>query len=615
MTTRAKDFYTADGTTQEFPVSFPFISRTHISVTVAGVEADFSFNNDSQISIASPTVNAGDMVIIKRKTSDTTRLVDYVDGSNLTENDLDLDSKQAFYMSQEALDETESVAFSDLDQFDDSAVSTNEADILITDGVEFTNKPVSGDITVTKTGLTTISNDAVTTPKLLNLNVTTDKIADLNVTTNKIANLNVTTGKIADGAITTDKIDPNAVISTKIANDSILNEDINTNAAIDATKIADGTVSNDFYQRVPLGELKVSTNDTTNKTLSEKLTAGDDITIVQENDGGDETLLISTKGELKVSTNDTTVGTLSEKVIAGTGMTIVQENDGAAEGLRFSAAGSPVAWGILQKTADYTVDQTNNHIIFETDTTNGNVVATLPAVSVVGSGFHVGFKKTVFANTLTLTPTGSDTIDEFNTAVLDDQNEYMQLISNGDNWLIIAEEFTEKFLGIKASAPTTDNEGGPLRDGDLYVSASTEILHVYRTSSSSWVETKATSLTNSWERFKVTGQADVVADSNIDAVTFAGANDVAITTDATTDTLTVGLPTYDAGLLYGTLPQGIGYKTVFFGLNVVYGFLQVTDSNNSSATFKPTDYMDSFLAGPDTTFAIDSLGHLQITLT
>ena len=56
MTTRAKDFYTADCTTQEFPVSFPFISRTHISVTVAGVEADFSFNNDSQISIASPIV-------------------------------------------------------------------------------------------------------------------------------------------------------------------------------------------------------------------------------------------------------------------------------------------------------------------------------------------------------------------------------------------------------------------------------------------------------------------------------------------------------------------------------------------------------------------------------
>lgn len=571
-TTRAKDFYTADGTTQEFPISFPFISRTHISVTVAGVEATFSFNNDSQISISTPSVNAGDMVIIKRNTSDTTRLVDYVDGSNLTEADLDLDSKQAFYMAQEALDETESVSLDDLDQVNDAAVSTNDAEILITDGVQFTNKPISGDTTITNAGVVTISDDAVTTQKILDSNITTDKIANLNVTTDKIANLNVTTGKIADGAITTDKIDPNAVISTKIADNSIINADINTGAAIDATKVADGTVSNDFYQRIPLGELKVSTNDQTNKTLSEKIVAGAGMVIQQANDGGDETL-------------------------------------------HFSTSGQPVAWGVVQKTADFTVYSTNNHIIFETDTTSGNVVATLPSVSTVGSGFHVGFKKTVFANTLTLTPDGSDKIDEFNTAVLDDQNEYMQLISNGNNWLIVAEEFTEKFLGIKASDPTTDNEGGPLRDGDLYVNSGTEILRVYRTSSSSWVDTKATSLTNSWETFRVAGQSDVVADSNTDICTLDKADDLTITTDASTDTITFALPTYDAGKLYGTLPQGIGYKTVFFGLNVVNGVLQVTDSNNSSATFNTIDYMDSFLAGPDTSFTIDSLGHLQITLT
>ena len=191
----------------------------------------------------------------------------------------------------------------------------------------------------------------------------------------------------------------------------------------------------------------------------------------------------------------------------------------------------------------------------------------------------------------------------------------MQIISNGSNWLIVSEEFTEKFLGIKASDPATDNEGGSLQDGDLYVNATTEILRVYRSSSSSWVDTKATSLTNSWETFRVTGQSDVVADTNTDVCTFDTTDDLAITTDASTDTITFTLPTYDAGKLYGTLPQGIGYKTVFFGLNVVNGVLQVTDSNNSSATFNTNDYMDSFLAGPDTSFSIDSLGHLQITLT
>lgn len=467
---------------------------------------------------------------------------------------------------------------------DDAAVAT-DTHILIGDGNDFGNHPVTGDVTITNAGVTTISNDAITTSKIL------------------------------DAQITTEKLSPDCVVTAKVQNGSLLNEDFNANAAIDATKICDGSVSNDFFQRVPLGELKVSTNDTTNKTLSEKLVAGDDIVITQINDGGNETLEVKTKGELKISSNDTSVGTLSEKVVAGTGMVIQETNDGASETLHFSTSGQPIAWAVTQKTADFTVTGSDNHKIFETDTTSGNVVATLPAVSVVGSGFHIGFKKTVFANTLTLTPNSGDTIDEFNTAVLDDHNEYMQLISNGNNWLIIAEEFTEKFLGIKASDPSNDNEGGPLRDGDLYVSSVTEILRVYRTSSSSWVDTKATSLTNSWETFRVAGQSDVVADTNVDVVTFAGANEVAITTDASTDTITVGLPTYDAGLLHGTLPSGIGYKTVFFGLNVVNGVLQVTDSEGSSATFKPSDYLDSFLAGPDTSFTIDSLGHLHIVLT
>jgi len=201
-TTRAKDIYAADGTTQIFAVTFPFISRTHVSVTVAGVAATFSFNNDSQIVIASPTVSNGNEVIIKRTSSDTVRLVDYVDGSNLTEADLDLDSKQAFFMAQEALDETITVDFSELDDFSDTATAGVSGDILVTNGTEFANKTLSGDATIVSTGALTVANDAITTVKILNANVTTAKIADVNVTTAKIADLNVTTGKLANDAVT-----------------------------------------------------------------------------------------------------------------------------------------------------------------------------------------------------------------------------------------------------------------------------------------------------------------------------------------------------------------------------------------------------------------------------
>ena len=104
----SKVTYTADGTTQVFAVTFPFISRSHVSITVNGSAATFTWNSDSEINITSPTIVSADKVIIKRVTSLTTRLVDYVDGSNLSESDLDLDSKQAFYLAQESIDDGDS---------------------------------------------------------------------------------------------------------------------------------------------------------------------------------------------------------------------------------------------------------------------------------------------------------------------------------------------------------------------------------------------------------------------------------------------------------------------------------------------------------------------------
>ena len=103
-----------------------------------------------------------------------------------------------------------------------------------------------------------ISDNAITTVKILDANVTTAKLAsnavttakitDANVTTAKIADLNVTTGKLADDAVTTVKIIDAAVTSAKIADGTIVNADINASAAIADTKLAtiatSGKVSN-----------------------------------------------------------------------------------------------------------------------------------------------------------------------------------------------------------------------------------------------------------------------------------------------------------------------------------------------------------------------------------
>jgi hypothetical protein len=75
-----------------------------------------------------------------------------------------------------------------------------------------------------------IVDGAVGTAKIDNAAVTEAKLGTSAVTTTKIADLNVTTGKLADSAVT--------VTSTMIADGTIVNADINSAAAIDKTKIS-----------------------------------------------------------------------------------------------------------------------------------------------------------------------------------------------------------------------------------------------------------------------------------------------------------------------------------------------------------------------------------------
>ena len=99
-----------------------------------------------------------------------------------------------------------------------------------------------------------IADTAITTAKITDANVTLAKLAADSVNGTKIADDSINsehyvdgsidTAHIADSQITLAKLAANSVNSSKIVDDSIVNADINSSAAIDATKIHDGTISN-----------------------------------------------------------------------------------------------------------------------------------------------------------------------------------------------------------------------------------------------------------------------------------------------------------------------------------------------------------------------------------
>jgi hypothetical protein len=108
----ARDVYTASAAQTDFTITFPYIAEGHVQVSIDGtlIDNDADADTSSYTIVSTTTVRigaglaGGETVVITRNTSQSTRLVDYASASTLTEEDLDNDSLQAFYMAQEGID-------------------------------------------------------------------------------------------------------------------------------------------------------------------------------------------------------------------------------------------------------------------------------------------------------------------------------------------------------------------------------------------------------------------------------------------------------------------------------------------------------------------------------
>jgi hypothetical protein len=98
--------YTGNGSTDAYSVPFSYRAEADVAVTLDGVATTaYTWNGaGTVITFTTAPLNLAN-IEIRRTTSQVSRLVDYADGSVLTENTLDTDSNQAFFMGQEALDD------------------------------------------------------------------------------------------------------------------------------------------------------------------------------------------------------------------------------------------------------------------------------------------------------------------------------------------------------------------------------------------------------------------------------------------------------------------------------------------------------------------------------
>lgn len=91
--------------------------------------------------------------------------------------------------------------------------------------------------------------------------------------------------------------------------------------------------------------------------------------------------------------------------------------------------------GIVQlKSADYTAASTDDYILVSA--TSADVVISLPSAATVDGKKYLIKKTDASANTVTVDPNGSETIEGDSTYVLSSQYQLVQVVSDGTNWII-----------------------------------------------------------------------------------------------------------------------------------------------------------------------------------
>ena len=104
-------------------------------------------------------------------------------------------------------------------QFDDNLTAATAGDILISDGTDFTDVTVSGDITITSAGVTTIGNDKIDSQHYVDGSIDNAHLAADSVNGAKIADDSIDSEHYVDGSIDTAHIADDQVTAAKLEHD------------------------------------------------------------------------------------------------------------------------------------------------------------------------------------------------------------------------------------------------------------------------------------------------------------------------------------------------------------------------------------------------------------
>ena len=458
--------YTGNGTTTTYAIPFSYRDTADLSATVAGVNVTAYTLDDAGTNLTFTTAPANNAAIeIRRTTSQNTKLVDYVSGSVLTENDLDTDSDQAFFMSQEAIDKAGDVI--SLDNVDFNWDIQNKRLKNVADPVDNTDAVNKQFISTNIPNITTVAGIAA--------DVTTVANNDANITA--VANDATDIGTVATNIASVNTVATNITDVIAVANDLA--------EAVSEVE----TVANDLNEAT--SEIDTVANAITNVDL-----VGNNIANVNTVAGIDANVT-TVAG---INTDVTSVAGISSAISA------VNSNSTNINAVNANSANINTVAGIdsdITSVANISSDVAAVENIASNVTTVAGISSDVTSVAGISSNVT-----TVASNNANVSAVGGAITNVNNVG-----NSIASVNTVATN-LASVNSFANTYLGASATAPTQDPDGSALDLGDLYFDTASDTMKVY--GSAGWTAA-GSSVNGTASRFKYTATAS--------QTTFTGTDD------------------------------------------------------------------------------------------
>ncbi len=310
-------------------------------------------------------------------------------------------------------------------------------------------------------GTTEIANSAVTTAKIADSAITSAKIADGTIVAGDIADGAITSAKILDGTIATGDIADSAITSAKIADGTIVNADINSSAAIAKTKLdLGGTITS-----ADLVDGTIVASDIADGTITAAKMVSDPY--ARANHTG-------TQAASTISDFDTQVRTSKLSQMAAPAADVSMAT------YKITNLGTPAsnADAATKLYVDTKVADLVNSAPSTLDTL-GEIASAIQSGGTVYESFVLKAGSTM---TGALTLSGAPTVD-LHAAT----KAYVDTVAGSATAAAASaaaaattyDNFDDRYLGSKSTAPSVDNDGNALLTGAIYWNSVTNAMYAW----------------------------------------------------------------------------------------------------------------------------------------